>query len=81
MATLTIRDLDDELKSLLRVRAAQHGRSMEAEVRAILRETLAGPSSSDRLGDRLHQRFADVGGLEIELPTRRDKPRAPKLAR
>ncbi|TMZ65819.1 plasmid stabilization protein, partial [Klebsiella pneumoniae] len=33
MATLTIRDFDDELKAALRVRAAEHGRSMEAEVR------------------------------------------------
>lgn len=36
MATLTIRDFDDDLKAALRVRAAQHGRSMESEVREIL---------------------------------------------
>jgi phosphopantothenoylcysteine decarboxylase / phosphopantothenate---cysteine ligase len=38
MASLTVRQLDDKLKTLLRLRAAQHGRSMEDEVRVILRE-------------------------------------------
>lgn len=40
MATMTIRNIDDELKSLLRVRAAQHGRSMEEEARRILQAAL-----------------------------------------
>lgn len=43
MATLTIRDFDDELKAALRVRAAEHGRSMESEVREILRTALERP--------------------------------------
>ncbi|MFZ2069772.1 MAG: bifunctional phosphopantothenoylcysteine decarboxylase/phosphopantothenate--cysteine ligase CoaBC [Xanthobacteraceae bacterium] len=38
MASLTVRQLDDRLKKLLRLRAAQHGRSMEDEVRVILKE-------------------------------------------
>jgi antitoxin FitA len=76
VATLTIRDLDDELRTRLRVRAAGHGRSMEAEVRAILGEVLARPSSIDRLGTRIQQRFADVGGLDIEQPRRSEHPRA-----
>ena len=38
MASLTVRQLDDTLKRLLRLRAARHGRSMEDEVRVILRE-------------------------------------------
>ncbi|MCK9914758.1 bifunctional phosphopantothenoylcysteine decarboxylase/phosphopantothenate--cysteine ligase CoaBC [Microbacteriaceae bacterium K1510] len=38
MASLTVRQLDDRLKKLLRLRAARHGRSMEDEVRTILRE-------------------------------------------
>ena len=38
MASLTVRQLDDKLKKLLRLRAAQHGRSMEDEVRVILRQ-------------------------------------------
>lgn len=40
MASLTVRKLDENLKNRLRIRAAAHGRSMEEEVRCILRETL-----------------------------------------
>jgi len=79
VATLTIRDLDEELRAQLRVRAAGHGRSMEAEVRAILREALTKAPSVERLGSRVHQRFAAVGGIELELPERGDAPRAPEL--
>ena len=52
MATLTIRDLDEELRASLRIRAARHGRSMEAEVREILRDALARPAPPDQLGSR-----------------------------
>jgi antitoxin FitA len=79
MATLTIRDLDDELRARLRVRAAERGRSMEAEVREILRDALTRPAGQDRLGSRIHQRFAAIGGTELELPSRTDLPRAATL--
>jgi plasmid stability protein len=42
MATLTVRNLDDDLVRRLRIRAAQHGRSAEAEHREILRLALIG---------------------------------------
>ena len=48
MASLTVRQLDDKLKRLLRLRAARHGRSMEDEVRLILREAA---EQSDRDSD------------------------------
>src|SRR6202034_169787 len=50
MASLTVRQLDDKLKKLLRLRAAQHGRSMEDEVRVILRQAAdeAGHDALDR---------------------------------
>lgn len=41
MATLTIRGLDDDVRQALRVRAARHGVSMEAEARAILSAAVA----------------------------------------
>jgi phosphopantothenoylcysteine decarboxylase/phosphopantothenate--cysteine ligase len=49
MASLTVRQLDEKLKTLLRLRAARHGRSMEDEVRTILREAAeeAGPEAPD----------------------------------
>ncbi|MGH8553594.1 MAG: FitA-like ribbon-helix-helix domain-containing protein [Methylococcales bacterium] len=43
MATLTIRKLDDEIKAGLRLRAAAHDRSMEEEVRQILKQAVQSP--------------------------------------
>lgn len=79
MATITIRDLDEDLRASLRVRAARHGRSMEAEVREILRDALARPVSSEGLGSRVRQRFATIGGQELELPDRSERPRPAEL--
>jgi plasmid stability protein len=79
MATLTIRGLDDGTKARLRVSAARHGRSMEAEVRSILEEALPPPRASGGLGSRIHARFADVGGVELDLPRRSEMPRAATL--
>jgi plasmid stability protein len=79
VAILTIRGIDDELKARLRVRAARHGRSMEAEVRELLRAALDPPSTQRGLGTRIHQRFAALGGEELELPPRGDTPRAADL--
>ncbi|HWS94430.1 MAG TPA: plasmid stabilization protein [Mycobacterium sp.] len=80
MATLTIRDFDDELKAALRVRAAMHGRSMEAEVREILRAALTGRSPSVvGMGTRIRQRFSASEKVEIELPDRTERPRAAEL--
>jgi plasmid stability protein len=77
MASLTIRGLDQETKTRLRVRAARHGRSMEAEARHILDEALTTyddvPASG--LGSRIHARFAALGGVELELPPRTEPPR------
>lgn len=70
MATITIRGIDDETKARLRIRAAEHGRSMEAEVRTILREATFGRVPDDKLGTRILQRFAEAGGVELELPER-----------
>ena len=68
VAVLTIRDVDDELKAKLRVRAAHNGRSMEAEVRDILATALA--EDETPLGTAIAQRFAKYGGIELELPDR-----------
>lgn len=56
MAMLTVRNLPDEVRRALRVRAAQHGRSTEAEVRAILEEAVK-PHGRLKLGSRL----VDIG--------------------
>lgn len=77
MATITVRGLDDETRARLRVRAAQHGRSTEAEVRAILQELTSVPAPVNRLGSRIHARFAALGGVDLDLPPRNEMPSAP----
>jgi plasmid stability protein len=82
MATLTIRNLDAVLKERLRVRAAQHGRSMEAEVRDILEQTLKEPDrpAEPNLYDRIRARFTPLGGADdIELPPREPVPDPPRF--
>jgi antitoxin FitA len=79
-ASLNIRQLDPALKERLRIRAAHHGRSMEAEARAILKEVLMEkrPESGADLVSAIRRRFAPLGGVELELPPRqpgREPPR------
>ena len=75
MATLTIRNVDPEIHSFLRQRAAANGRSMEAETRAILKQFMI--KSQIRPIDaakRIHALFARIGGaddLVKALPKRR----------
>ncbi len=69
MSSITVRKLDERLKKQLRVRAAQHGRSMEDEVRAILRDA-TGDVKQDDLGAAIHERFARFGGVDLENPAR-----------
>ena len=71
MASITVRNLDDGLKRRLRIRAAENGRSMEQEVRDILRTALNEESPSGKeFIDRIRARFAELGGVELELPPR-----------
>ena len=71
MASITIRKLDDDVKMRLRVRAAEHQRSMEEEVRIILREAVSGGRCGPRdLAKFTRECFAPLGGVELELPPR-----------
>ena len=80
MATLTIRNVDAAVKERLRLRAARHGRSMEAEARTILREAVAGDrdQAEPNLAEAIRRRFAPLGGVDLELPPREfvDEPPA-----
>jgi len=80
LAAVSVRDLDESVRERLRVRAAQHGRSMEAEIRAILTEAVTPPTDSSGLAQTLLARFGDLGGVELELPPRTEAPRAADLA-
>lgn len=62
MATVTVRNLPDEVHRALRVRAAHHGRSTEAEIRDIL-ETAAKPPERVKLGSLLADIAREAGGL------------------
>ncbi|NEE02107.1 FitA-like ribbon-helix-helix domain-containing protein [Phytoactinopolyspora halotolerans] len=72
MATLTIRNVDEDLKARLRVRAAENGRSMEAEVRAILQAALEPPGPAIDIGSVLRRRFADMDDASFPLPERNE---------
>jgi antitoxin FitA len=80
MAAVSIRNLDEDTKRRLRIRAAQHGRSMEAEIRAILEEAVKEPERSGGLFTVLMDRFGAIGGVELDLPLRSTPPRAADLA-
>ena len=62
MATVTVRNLPDEVHRALRVRAATHGRSTEAEIRDIL-ETTVRPPERVKLGSLLASIAREAGGL------------------
>ena len=71
MASITIRNLDDETKGRLRIRAAHGGRSMEEEARHILRAALARePAPGPDLATAIRARFEPLGGVDLELPPR-----------
>jgi plasmid stability protein len=70
MASITIRNIDETLKSKLRLQSAQHGCSMEAEVRNILRQTLLPSESPSDFADRIHQRFAGLYAESLPIPAR-----------
>jgi plasmid stability protein len=82
MASITIRNLDEDLKARLRVRAAHRRRSMEDEVRHILRAALhAEPSTAGNLAESIRRRFQPLGGVELELPTRSAIRPPPRVGR
>ena len=60
MSVLTVRNLPDDVHRALRVRAAQHGRSTEAEIREILANAVK-PESRLRLGDALAALGREIG--------------------
>ncbi len=70
MAAIVIRNIDESLKSRLRIQAATHGRSMEDEARDILRSALSmEPPRARDLGQAIHARFAKLGGVDLpEVP-------------
>lgn len=74
MSTLTIRNIDDDIKERLRIQAARHGRSMEEEVRIILKRSVGGPNGA-QVWALSRQLFSGEQGLELpEIPRSKDRP-------
>lgn len=76
MPAITVRNLPDEVHRALRVRAAMHGRSTEAEIRDIL-EAAVKPAGRVKLGSMLADIGRELGGIELEI--NRDKTPAEPL--
>lgn len=67
MASLSVRQIDEETYRRLRIRAAEHGVSMEEEVRQILKRAVSAP---ERLGDLAVKYFGSDHGVDLDLPAR-----------
>ena len=71
MASMTVRNLDDDLAARLSSRAATHGRSIEEEAREILREALsASEPISGNLAEAIRRRIGPLGGVTLDIPSR-----------
>ena len=78
MASITIRRLDDGVKARLRVRAARHGRSMEA--REILKGVLVSEEPrAQNLAQAIRRHIEPLGGVDLALPKRQPARRPPTL--
>ena len=82
MASITIRRLDDTVKTKLRLRAASHGRSMEEEAREILKAgVMAQRLPQLNLAESIRRYVDPLGGVELALRPREAVRRPPKFAK
>lgn len=80
MTGITIRNLGDDAKRRLCLRAARHNRSMEEEARSILRAALAGGQSpTGDLARSIQSRFSALGGVNLETPPREPVQEPPRF--
>lgn len=70
MASITVRNLDDEVNTRTRVRSSANGRSTEEEVRVIMCEAVSREPEPENLAGFIRKCFALLGGVELELPAR-----------
>jgi len=82
MATILIRQLDEQTKTRLRMSAARHGRSMEEEAREVLKDAFRSERARPKnLAAAVRRRFARLGGVELPEPVREPMPRPPRLGK
>lgn len=77
MAAVTIRNLRDETHRALKARAARHGRSTEAEIRAILEEAVQ-PAERLKIGSAIAAKAREFGGADLDI-TRDTRPVEPAI--
>jgi plasmid stability protein len=82
MAQIIVRDLEDDVKARLKRRAARHKRSMEEEIRHILRNAVKEQNRPvEKLGSRIAARFARVGLADDVEELRGESPRPAQFGR
>lgn len=81
MASITIRNLEDDIKQRLRVRAAEHGRSMEEEARDILRRVMMEGGPPRDLAAAIRARVASSDRVDLDLPAREPMREPPQFGR
>jgi plasmid stability protein len=74
MASITIRNLDDEIMQRLRVRAAERGHTLEEEARDILRRVTSEASAPRNLAAAIRARVAPADRVDLALPAREPMP-------
>lgn len=83
MSTLTVRNLDESVKLGLRMRAAQHGWSMEQEVRHILQTVVSESTHGGQtlgFAERVNQRFKRLDADDLPIPPRQAPRPAPNVS-
>jgi plasmid stability protein len=73
MSSITIEDVDEDLRRRLQLRAANHGRSVEVEARDILRSALAAEEKESvpgNLAEAIRAIVEPLGGMELDIPPR-----------
>ena len=78
MPAMTIRNIPEETHRALKALAAAHGRSAEAEARAILQQAVL-PAERIRLGSLLQDIGSAIGGVDLEVPRRSGEREVPDL--
>ena len=78
MASISTRNLDNEVKCRLRIRAVEHGRSIEEEARQILRAALGDTAPPVNLAAAIRSHVTAAGGVDLDL-RERDPMRPPPV--
>jgi len=81
VASIIIRNLDESIKRRLRIRAAEHGRSMEEEARHILRQVVGEGHPVHNLAASIRDRVAPMGGVDLDLSPREPMREPPAFDR